>query len=240
MLKVPFGLDPNGAEVRPTDDARVLTCVCPSCRQPLIYRHGPINQAHFAHIADSPRCEFWEETEDHWRAKHLVANMLNESQAITLRRRCGDCGGETEQPLPTIKARATVEHLLQSGLRADVALLEDGGQVRAIIEIFATHAVDQTKAEALAGLPWIELRAAEVLAAPHAWRPVQDHFRVVRCARCKYGATHPFSGQHRITVECPLPQAGAVPAATTCPPCPYFVGVRAEGIFCFGNDRAAR
>lgn len=238
-LKVPFGLDPTGAAVRPGDAARALGCVCPSCGQPLVYRHGPINQAHFAHSVESPRCEFWEETEAHWRAKHLVAALINEHRAVTLHRRCAECGGDAEQSLPQGLATATLEHLLPSGLRADVALLGDDGAVRAIVEICSTHAVDQPKAAVLADLPWIELRAEEVLATPTQWRPLQDHFRPLRCARCRYGATRPFGGTLRLTVPCPLPGAGAVTAATSCPPCPYFVGVRVEGVYCFGNDRAA-
>ncbi len=242
-LKVPYGLDAVGSEVRPDAAIRSMAYMCPSpiCeRRELVLKRGPIVQAHFAHKVLPARCDFWEETEAHLRAKQLVAALIETGAQVTLVRHCATCGGEVRQALPSGTASASLEHVLPTGLRADVALLGANGQVRAIVEILSTHEVDAAKAAVLADLPWVELRAEELLATPREWRMLQDHLRPVHCARCRYAAVRPFIGSDRLSVECPLPDVGgSVIAVATCPRCPYLIGVKDGGVFCYGNDRAA-
>lgn len=243
-LMVPYGLDPAGSEVRPGAAMRGAAYVCPSpiCeRRELVLKRGRIVQAHFAHKVLPAHCDFWEETEAHVRAKQLVASLISTGARVTLARRCATCAGEVPQPLPSGIASASLEYRLPTGLRADVALLGADGRVRAIVEILSTHEVDAIKATVLADLPWVELRAEELLAAPNEWRALQDHLRPVHCARCLYAAVRPFTGPERRSVECPLPNMGGpVTAVTTCPRCPYLIGVKDGGVFCYGNDRGAR
>lgn len=241
-LAVPYGLDPDGAEVRPSDAHRGTAYVCPDsgCGGELIYRSGPLVQPHFAHKVASERCDFWHETEAHLRAKQLVVRLIAAGAPVELVRRCAECDGKVSQQLPRGIAAASLEYLLPSGLRADVALLGPGGAPRAIVEIYPTHAVDAEKAAALADLPWIELQAEELLEDSGRWRPLQDRFRPTRCSLCRFGGTRPFTGEGRLLVACPLPGAGEVAAVTGCPRCPYFIGVRGGGIFCFGNERGTR
>lgn len=243
-LKVPYGLDAAGSEVRPGAATRGTAYVCPdpSCdSRELVLKRGAIVQAHFAHKVLPARCDFWEETEAHLRAKQLVASLIATGASVTLVRRCVACAGEVRQALPSGIASASLEYPLSTRLRADVALLGADGEVRAIVEILSTHEVDAAKAMVLADLPWVELRAERLLSAPTDWRALQDHFRPAHCARCRYAAVRPFTGTNRLAVECPLPDAGgSVTAITTCPRCPYLIGVKDDGVFCYGNNRATR
>lgn len=237
-LEVPFALTEDDVEVRPEAAERGAAYRCPDCRTAVVLHAGPILRAHFAHYARPERydrCDFWTETEAHLRAKWRIAQAINTGRAVRFVRRCQRCGYEHEQPLPPGIARASLEHLLPGGRRADVALLASDGSVRAVIEVFATHECEPGKIEVLTGTPWAEFDATEILGHESVWRARQDNFRTFICTRCRITHPRPFVGAARLRVECPLPGAGEVVAVDICGPCRYFAGFEGETLLCAGG-----
>lgn len=234
-LAVPFALSEDGMEVRPEAATRGGPYTCPDCKMLLILRAGPERRVHFAHKERAADCQFWTETEAHLRAKQRVAAAINARQAVRFIRTCESCSQEHDQPLPTGIARASLEHVLAGGLRADIALLEDDGVVRAVLEIYATHECEPEKIDGLAGIPWAEFSASEVLENDLRLRPRQDHFRRFVCARCRVITSRPFVGAERLRVACPLPGAGEVMAVETCGPCRFFAGFDRGTLLCSGG-----
>lgn len=232
-LEVPFALTMEDAEVRPEAATRGTAYRCPACGAPVVLRAGPQRRVHFAHKARSERCDFWTETEAHLRAKWRFAAAIEGGLPVQFVRRCESCSREHMQPLPDGIARASLEHHLPNGLRADVALLAEDGTVRAVIEVFATHECQPQKIEELAGTPWAEFTASEILQREDlVLRPRQDHFRRFVCGRCRAIRPRPFVGEARMYVDCPLPDAGRVLAVERCGPCTFFAGFDGGTLLC--------
>lgn len=186
-IRVPFGLDEHGKEVRAQDASREHSYVCPDCRTPLTPKLGEKNVRHFAHRIDSAVCDFRHETEEHYRAKKAIVAAVNTGLSIKLIRKCEPGDHEYAEPLPNAVAKATTEFCLATGHRADVALFDMADNVVGIIEVLMTHEVDQEKALALAEaqIPWVEVSALAVLDANEpTWPLTQDFFQSPTCNSC--------------------------------------------------------
>lgn len=134
----------------------------------------------------------------------------------------------------------TTEQTLSSGHRADVALINSDGSVRAVFEILHTHEVDAEKANAMRDLPWVEVQADDVLKG-NDWRPTKDHFKAVSCATCrqvrKFGKEYQIFQPARLEVDCPLPQLShRASLMRHCARCEYFVSASPTSIFCTGSQ----
>lgn len=237
-FRVPIAKDGGGNEVQPTD-AVVRPFVCLDCGTAVSLRraHERDGYAVRAHFAHKPRvgCAFSEgEGERHLRAKRRIAELVEQRAEIVFVRHCPKCDFEHRQRLPESVHRASLEHHLVSGRRADVALLDEEDEVLAVVEVLETHAVDQDKRIDLAHLRWFEVSAESVLGG-ETWLVLQDHLLPFTCPRCRATATRPFVGACRLDIECPLAGAGAVRATTTCAGCSYFLGASASGITCWGS-----
>lgn len=235
-LLVPYGMTSDDIEVRPPDALRGMAYACPACRGELILKAGAIVTRHFAHKSPPELCDFWHESEDHLRAKQLIAAAINGRADVWFVRRCSSCGFDFDVRLPAGVARATLEYTLPGGMRADVALLAHDGTVRAVLEVCATHACEPEKVAALGDLPWAEFDASALLVAGLRWRALRDHFRPYRCTRCKATTRRVFTSSSQWTrVMCPLPGAGEVLAVETCASCEFFAGVEGHAILCAGG-----
>ena len=189
-FRVPRGVDANGVLIARTDAVRgrAYTCPNPDCARRLIVRQGT-REKHFSHLATS-QCS--PESATHWAAKRLVADVVarwkrGQTDAPILVRKCARHIHEHEQRLPSDSVSSVaMEHRIDSGHRVDVALFDEKG-LRAAIEIFVSHAVDEEKAKTLdrLGIPWVELLGDDVLNAPTRWSPIRDRFRPFPCRRCE-------------------------------------------------------
>lgn len=189
-FRVPLGVAPDGQLVLPASAAKGVRYACPGCQAPIGLRKGERRRPHFAHRAD-PSGTCGADTVLHLSAKLLFSSVVEtwltgaRARPIFVRRCAGlrtsyGCGRRVDHPMPRIDA----VHVERShdGLRPDV-LLAKGGLPVAAIEILATHRVDEAKRKRTR-LPWVELRAVDVLAFPDQWIPVQDHFRPLYCEAC--------------------------------------------------------
>jgi hypothetical protein len=188
-LAIPWALTLDNTPIQPENHVAGTPVHCPGYLMSLTVRGGPGTQVqrHFAHPPDSFCAP---ETIPHKAAKRQIVLTLRrwlrgEGPAVEVQSVCPEprCGRSF---LPRFNPRAdqvAEEHRLPSGRVADVAVLRDGTPI-AIVEIFATHAVDDQKAVDLGGLPCAELDAEAALKSPLLWDPNPNRRRHPRCPDC--------------------------------------------------------
>lgn len=163
-LLVPFAYDPQGNSVYPWNAVRGVQYTCPE-KHPLIYKHGPIVCAHFAHKADA-NCTFQcptGESELHWKAKYYLAEYAK-CRAIRLFYVCARCNHQEVFLLANPK-NVFVEYPLGE-FRLDIAYLRNGAGANDIfaLEIYHAHHVPYGKRDFLnSRCVWCEVDAAAVL-----------------------------------------------------------------------------
>ncbi|MGV8120688.1 MAG: competence protein CoiA family protein [Candidatus Xenobiia bacterium LiM19] len=237
-LKVPFGIDTTGIEIYPENADKKTKYLCPDCGGELLLRKGAKKRPHFAHKAIPTNCDFLHnETESHLKAKIKVAKVINESLNIELLRKCRLCGHNYPQSLPVKDYHSSLEYILPSGHRADVAILNNNGKLTAVIEIFETHEVDIEKRKALEGLYWAEFYAIHILESDK-WEMKVDNFKQFKCPRCKniekFKKDYPFVGNFYDEINCPK-RTEKVNVIDICSSCEYFVDANQNGISCYGS-----
>lgn len=184
-LLVPYGVDPDANIVHARDASPGVVYSCSCCETVLVLHAGQIKARHFAHKANTA-CD--SETLAHITAKLLIAKVIREHHhaigpGIRLECTCGECHAAFEKLLPADVFTASRVEVPVGRFICDVVAFKEDAAVLAV-EVFKSHAVDSDKAGALK-LPWIELRADQVLEDPLRWRPVQAHLKPTICPQCK-------------------------------------------------------
>lgn len=183
-LLVPYGVSEQGEIVHARDASASAAYACPGCTTRLVLHRGAVRAPHFAHKANTA-CNG--ETLLHITAKLLIEKTIKEhsksNRRITLQCTCSQCHSSFAKQLPpTAFTGASVERRVGSFI-CDVVATNEEVPVLAV-EILKSHAVSDIKAAQLE-LPWIELRALDVLEAPFSWRPVQERLKSMLCKKCK-------------------------------------------------------
>ncbi|MDZ7778353.1 MAG: competence protein CoiA family protein [Gemmatimonadota bacterium] len=198
-LAVPVAFAPDGSVVRPADAEPGTSYRCPGCSVEVVLRTGGRRRPHFAHRSGEG-CST--ESTLHRAAKRRILEVVDAWKHHGGPRPCiarpcpqPDCDGGIVQDLPTDVTHAAEEVRMPDGSVADLVLFRDE-QPAAAIEILVTHRVDHAKAERL-GMPWIEVRAAEVLERPYWWVAIQDRLRPFVCPKC----TERDRTMHRAVVD---------------------------------------
>lgn len=189
-LLVPFALSADGAWLRPDEAADHGRYACPDCRGRVVVREGEEIIRHFAHRDVAPECRLAGESAEHVGAKYAVLGAVRRwkagsAPAPLVTAKCGGCGGVIEaRPLQPVVADAALEVSLL-GVRLDVALLNARGRVVLGVEVLHAHAVPEDKGRAR--IPWIEVRAAQVLESlGERLVPVRGNVKLPReCASCR-------------------------------------------------------
>jgi len=185
-LLIPYGLDSQGHLVKAEDAIRGVGYVCPECWSPLVYRAGEVVTQHFAHKSNTA-CTG--ESILHITAKMLIALAIDahcESEGnshISMRCTCECCKKYFKLNLPKNAFSSSKQEERVGSFICDVVAMRDGHPALAI-EVLATHAVGEEKAKQLA-IPWIELKAENILADPNYWHPVASKLKPVICPSCK-------------------------------------------------------
>lgn len=145
---------------------------CEACDQPLVFRLGAVRRHHFAHHASS-RCALTTgEGAAHYNTKRFLAASLGEATRLFVSEPCeAGCGRADPREIARGWDEVAVERLVHP-VRPDIVLLRDGMPVAAV-EVRFTHAVSESKAEALAslGIPWVEVGAGLESAQDPPWHP---------------------------------------------------------------------
>lgn len=185
---VPAALDDAGLLVKPEAAERGQTYRCPGCGSRLVFRAGAIVARHFAHPGGTG-CS--PETVLHKAATLAIAAAVEDwlrgsGPRPATQRPCVRCKGPVLRPAHERVRSAVVEHGVTGGRVADVALLDETGEVVGVIEVRVTHAVDAEKTADLDGIPWIEVDGADALADPVTWRPIAaGGLGAVTCDGCR-------------------------------------------------------
>lgn len=185
-LKVPYGLDHSGRLISPFEaikDGRQY--FCPGCKSSLILKQGEQKTWHFAHKAEA-NCSG--ETILHKTAKQLIKQVIDgwrtgANSIPQIARICPTCKQLIEEPIPENITEAEIELRTDSNFIVDVGLKSVNNLVWAV-EILVTHAVDQNKADNL-GVPFIEIKAENVIESPLYWIPEADGLHDLVCVDCQ-------------------------------------------------------
>jgi len=171
VLKLPFGLRPDGRLVDVTQVERGLACacVCPGCGDRLLAKKGEVNVQHFAHHSGG-ECATGAETALHLAAKQLVEDkrwIRLPSLEVFVRREDPECGTFTARKVfganRTWRFDRVALEMTIGDVRPDaVGFVEDATHG---VEIRVTHEVDEHKRAYLAGLhlPSIEVDLAALV-----------------------------------------------------------------------------
>lgn len=160
---------------------------CPDCHRTVHVKKGSERVAHFAHNPDpSNPCTYYFKSasldQRHKNAQLKLKQFLERGREINIARAC-ECGcrvishwGITCRPSTTVRC----EHRFvfkESNKSADVAVLDQSGELICIFEVVHTH---YTR-EAHRPEPWHEIRADEINAIPSDTETIQ-----LRCIRQVY------------------------------------------------------
>jgi hypothetical protein len=166
--------------------------ICMDCSGELIVKKGEQKKHHFCHHKGSD-CVLFSgggcnegETDEHKAAKIKIANRFNESNNMTISQKiCFRCEKKiklynlTEYRDAGYFAVNEYKYTDKNGIerRADVAIIDNSGNIHIIIEIFKSHATPEGNRE---GCMWVELSAYSVE------QNTDDHFNCVRipCVSC--------------------------------------------------------
>jgi len=185
-LLIPYGLTEDAVLVPATDAKPEEKYKCPQCGDLLIYKAGKIRRHHFSH---KPNGECSSETVAHATAKLLIFQTIESwergvGRSPAFERRCKICNDVVEQLMPKKVDSALMEYRLPNGRIVDIALMAEAGlmaqaKVMAAIEVFQTHKTDNP------GIPFVEVKAVDVLSDPLRLRPIRDEFHPIMCKRCR-------------------------------------------------------
>lgn len=170
---VPFAYKTSEHEQRidPEDASPQTDYVCPECGDTVRKRSPEQAITHFFHLNAPGHCRFHKgESEQHYQAKQLIAEYINENGSDEL---VGIYGCEREQNErceETITTtlignltdlRAETEHSY-SGYYIDVAVLSHSGEPQFFIEVKHKNAIPDEKKQALdaSNAIWVECEAA--------------------------------------------------------------------------------
>ncbi|QJR79563.1 competence CoiA-like family protein [Alteromonas pelagimontana] len=183
-LKVPYGLDTSGQLVSADLAEKDKTYFCPNCNSQLVRRAGEVKVKHFAHPSTA-NCS--QESILHITAKNLIESVIRSNSLsqieITLHSDCYQCGVEFNTTLPFGTFTSAAQEVTVASYVCDVVGYRIGGNSLGI-EIFHTHEVDGEKAANLP-IPWIELKAEDVINDPHHWKPTQRKLKPSFCSKCR-------------------------------------------------------
>lgn len=199
---VPYALDPSDRVVEPeAAQHRERFYRCLVCGEHVFLKAGNVRVAHFSHYAkrEAP-CSA--ETALHEAAKRRLAERIRAGlPSITVRLTCRghpslygpwrDCpeGAHREHRLDVPTCDTADVEVPFGPFRLDAAAL-DRGQVVLGLEVYQSNAVDDGKQVLLnrAKLPWLELRAHDVMHEDMPWALLAGSLPTFQCPSCTEAA----------------------------------------------------
>ena len=173
--------------------------MCPDCKKDLILCQGTIIEPYFRHKTETNPCNYYashtSESQQHKEGKLRMQYILENNKKITLRRKCNDCNTIetiTIDKYPT-KFNIKLEHTFIHNERrniADVAFLNEKGELVYIFEIYHTHHVRKDKRPE----PWFEINCNELINID--LDEEYFNFNCIRSERCKKCVVRDEQKQH--------------------------------------------
>lgn len=133
-LLIPVEKDKAGETVTPTCSKEDGPFTCLGCSRRLILRQGETNRWHFAHTSkDNDECSAGGESYNHLAAKLLLVRCIGRFEFT---RQCDSLLHDQDEIYQG--CTAVQEHRFDGVHSADVGVFQ-GGNLRAIVEVMATH-----------------------------------------------------------------------------------------------------
>ena len=202
---MPVALASDDSVVRPQDAVESETYRCAGCGAPVVLRRGGIRRAHFAHRGGEA-CST--ESTLHRAAKACLLRVIEEWKNADGPRPCVSrpcpvygCEGGVVQDLPDDITHAAAEVRIDGSV-ADIVLCR-GEKPAAVLEVLVTSRVDDEKARRFS-VPWVELRAEDVLERPYWWVAVQDGLHPFTCPACVARSQERLAGLRAIQAKAQL------------------------------------
>lgn len=129
-------------------------------------------------------CDFVSETGKHLEARWTVRESIEKEKEIYLRRICSKCNKLSRQYFAIKGLKVSLDYILPSGYRADVALFDKEGCLKAIIEIIDEQTIPEEKEKDLKDITWGEF-SAETIMGSNEWLVKRDYFKTYVCKECK-------------------------------------------------------
>ncbi len=139
--------------------------ICPDCKRNVIFRKGKIKRPHFAHKVENMKCNYYEKPSEsaiHKEAKFLMKRILDNKTPIRFKRSCKNCYEYVFFNITNNNYQAIIEHPFiynDSRKSADVALVDNNGNIIYIFEICYTNATNEKDRPE----PWFEINANEFI-----------------------------------------------------------------------------
>ena len=164
---------------------------CPSCENGVIFRHGKINRAHFAHRKSDTPCYYYDkpsESQIHKDAKMLMKTLLDNKNYIFVGRNCNYCCYEQTEGFVITEdeynenVKAVIEYKFihnNSNKSADVALIEND-KIKCIFEIcYKNKTNEENRPE-----PWVEIDALDLINKINSGEIMDDEGNIsIECIR---------------------------------------------------------
>ncbi|MFC5271368.1 competence protein CoiA family protein [Adhaeribacter terreus] len=183
-FKIEFGINKIGILTSVDDAIKEEQYHCIECDSQLILKEGKIRQKHFSHI---PYQNCNGETILHKTAKRLIYDVITKNRknecSINLKIHCDNCDKLHIFNIKKGSFSDAMEEARVENFVCDVVGYRNGTPSLGI-EIFQTHKVNDKKKEDLQ-LPWIELKATDVISNPYEWIPTQHRLSRNLCSLCK-------------------------------------------------------
>lgn len=147
-------------------------------------------------------CDFVSETGKHLEARWAVREAIEKEKEIYLLRRCSKCNKLSRQYFSTKDVIVSLDYMLPSSHRADVAIFDKENCLKAVMEIMDEVAVTEEKEENLKDISWGEFSADNIIYS-NEWLVKRDYFKPCMCKECKKKQTEdifPETVQQKISV----------------------------------------
>jgi hypothetical protein len=133
-------------QVNPDDAIRTEQYICPECKDPVIFKKGPIIRPYFAHKANTQCTNYTNESHEHLVGKFVLKQLLDNGIPILILRTCGDCNLDFRCEIGQIEKEngdkiIDEHHFVHEGQDryADVAWVQANGHIDYIFEICNTN-----------------------------------------------------------------------------------------------------
>jgi len=191
---------------------------CPQCNRRLTLKLGAVRRHHAAHHPGAVCASTNPETALHLDCKLALASALRRAgvgdASLSIAECCAGtrgaaCGERREGVWVSGWNEVLIERRVGNARRPDLVLARDGVPMAAI-EVVVTNAVSPEKARALVELrvPWIEVRATEVLASPGGWS-IGEALSVERVSECDPWRCPAHAAEHTADVAAIVAQRQA-------------------------------
>lgn len=169
--------DDKGNTILISEARKYCKYYCPECKDDLIVKYGEERSKHFAHksnrtcianfyLKPSPEGESFY----HKQGKEFLKMFVERKHEIKIQKECSNCFTTKEDIISVENVRVSIEHKLEDGKVADMALIYPNGEI-ILLEILHSHKTIERKHK------WYEIKAEDII------NSITNKSHVFHCSR---------------------------------------------------------